>query len=70
MSGSDFAVMDVATVSLVLLLNLGRAASAMASGLAERAVSTAAASCAGADSGRATVWRQMRDLLEVFENAQ
>jgi hypothetical protein len=38
MSGSDFAVMDVATVSLVLLLNLGRAASAMASGLAESSI--------------------------------
>jgi hypothetical protein len=35
MSDSDIAITDATTRALVLLLNLGRAASVMASGLAE-----------------------------------
>jgi hypothetical protein len=58
MSSSDFTVMDAATGALVLLLNSGRAASAMASGLVESNFNRDGLVCGGGLSGRAAVLHQ------------
>jgi hypothetical protein len=65
MSGSDFAVMDVATVSLVLLLNLGRAG---ASGLAESSIDRGGL-VRGGGLGEGYSFAS-DERLEVFEKAQ